>query len=319
MEETKQSTPINNTKKKLPNGIIACLAISVFLLVPCICCSSITFLAENAPPELTITSNGKTSWKSPKPSEIIRLSCTYTNEISLNEKSLTNDDKRNLCGSVGYSISLVDGINVLKFSAKSEMGKITELTLNITFSQAEYNDLLANEKIVKEKQEADAKAKAVADEKAKQEAIAKALAEKETMLNDYATRYCSERKGYSRTFGKIIVNSDNSWQTDVSKAIKGNRLSKSDCRNIVNSLVQFMEVSSGSVNKESMEQIISKKYWIGMYSIELVASIGNPDDVNTTTTTYSTSQQFVYYKDSYGISSIYIYTDGRKVTSYQDF
>ena len=49
------------------------------------------------------------------------------------------------------------------------------------------------------------------------------------------------------------------------------------------------------------------------------ASIGDPNDINTTQIGSHTQNQAVYYKDNYGISAEYFYFDDGVLTSHQDF
>ncbi|WP_366162650.1 hypothetical protein ABXS71_06225 [Bacillus infantis] len=57
----------------------------------------------------------------------------------------------------------------------------------------------------------------------------------------------------------------------------------------------------------------SKKYGVGMEKMDLILSIGYPNDINKTTTSNNVSEQWVY--DNY---EIYIYLDNGIVSSFQN-
>ena len=62
---------------------------------------------------------------------------------------------------------------------------------------------------------------------------------------------------------------------------------------------------------KNYENILNHKYWIGMTKEMLIASIGEPQDINRTITKYSTQEQWVY-------STGYFYFDGSILTTIQD-
>jgi hypothetical protein len=65
----------------------------------------------------------------------------------------------------------------------------------------------------------------------------------------------------------------------------------------------------GTPRKE-LDGIIAGNLWIGMTHIQLVYSVGFPDDINSTMTASATHQQWVYGDN-------YVYLDDGMVTSYQ--
>lgn len=69
--------------------------------------------------------------------------------------------------------------------------------------------------------------------------------------------------------------------------------------------------------KESRIASISegRKIGVGLSNLELIYSIGYPDDVNTTTTASGTREQWIYGDPLYDAN--YVYLDNGVVTSYQ--
>jgi hypothetical protein len=63
--------------------------------------------------------------------------------------------------------------------------------------------------------------------------------------------------------------------------------------------------------RNELVSVVEGRVCIGMTYIELLYSIGYPDDINTTTTAAGTHQQWVYGNKTY------VYLDNGKVTSYQ--
>lgn len=106
--------------------------------------------------------------------------------------------------------------------------------------------------------------------------------------------------------GDIYTNYDNSPK----KA--GYSLTQTDCREIIDALYKW--------KSPRIEEIIQRVYWIGMDKFGLIVSIGIPNDINSSNYGSGSQEQWVYYKDSYGIRNTYIYLNEEdKVTSYQDF
>lgn len=62
---------------------------------------------------------------------------------------------------------------------------------------------------------------------------------------------------------------------------------------------------------KNAEKILNHQLWIGMSKKEAVASIGNPESVNSTTTADGTSDQWVY-------KNRYLYFDNGVLTTIQD-
>ena len=64
------------------------------------------------------------------------------------------------------------------------------------------------------------------------------------------------------------------------------------------------------------ENIIEKRYWLGMSRNWAKMSVGSPDDINTTVIKGLERQQWVYGNPIYGAT--YLYFDNDVLTSYQD-
>lgn len=68
-------------------------------------------------------------------------------------------------------------------------------------------------------------------------------------------------------------------------------------------------------SKEKCQQIVDKKYWIGMSEVWSTMSVGNPNKINTTVVSGLTRKQYVYGDPIYGAT--YLYFDNDILTSYQ--
>ena len=149
-----------------------------------------------------------------------------------------------------------------------------------------------------------------------EEEKAKAQAEEEKR-NTQAEKYCSERKNNQRKFPVVdealIKNENNRMQISY-KEIKqksGSQLTKEDCRKIVDFMYKW--------GIKEVDDIIGRKYWVGMNSVGLDLSLSLPDDINTDNYGNGEREQRIYKKDSYGINAMYFYVEDGKVTAYQDF
>lgn len=138
--------------------------------------------------------------------------------------------------------------------------------------------------------------------------------EKEILFTDYANRYCLDRHDSYRSYGLLTL-SGSILSYDPSKGKLGKELKTIDCRNIINAISSTVDWTQGNVAKQTMEDIILSKYWIGMKELQLVTSLGSPNDKNTSTTSSITRTQYVY---DGGIKTLYIYVENGVVTSFQD-
>lgn len=262
---------------------------------------------------------------SENPEFLISYDCVNVQSITI-ENTLSQEDIEKICNN-GYELSLKNGQNEFTVKIVSVKGEIIE-TIKVSFDEAEYNKVLEERALEEENKKLVAKAaaeeKAAAEARAQEEARvaeeakaaeeARAVAEaREALLKDYASKYCVSRKDTTRTFGELILYEDGSWENKVSKAKTGKNLREVDCRNIINFLV------SNNSSDSAIEKIADFKFWIGMNDYELAASMGNPNKINETGTVYGSSNQWIYYKDNYGISAFYFYVENGVVSSYQDF
>lgn len=130
----------------------------------------------------------------------------------------------------------------------------------------------------------------------------------EIAKNDEAERYCEERRSSSRYFPVFEINED----TNITPKI-GRELSLEDCRNTIDYMYKMKDKFSLGVN-----EVIAGEIRLGISIIELVISIGYPDDNNHTTTANGEHLQYVYRKGGVFENS-YFYFDGGNLYSYQEF
>lgn len=263
------------------------------------------------PPTFTLASQKETNWTSDIPNPQVKFDCAYIEKVQVNDTTLSDKEMRELCGSKGYVLSLADGENTYIFVAENGRGTNTTVELKLSFDKNAYE-------IRKAQEEKDAKEKAEAEAKAKAEAEAKAKAEEEAKLNKYATDYCANRKTTTRKFSPVTV-ANNVVTHEFTKGKAGKYLSSSDCRNIINGIVSYMETKEGGIDSKNMDTIIAGKYYMDMNEHYFYVSIGDPNDINTSEYGSYTQNQVVYYKDAYGISAEYFYFDDGVLTSHQDF
>lgn len=109
----------------------------------------------------------------------------------------------------------------------------------------------------------------------------------EKWLDDAAQRYYNSHKDM---FSDL---------TDVAQAKKTMKLCLEDLK-----------------SKDECNDIIDKKYWIGMTDTWAVISIGNPRDINKTVTANKNHEQWVYGDVLYGAN--YLYFEDGILTSYQE-
>lgn len=143
----------------------------------------------------------------------------------------------------------------------------------------------------------------------------------EEEINTLASNYCEQRKMASRVY-PVPVKKESSGKTEYEvtddSRKTGSSLTSADCQTITEYLV-WMKNKAFPVADINIENIIDRKYWIGMNVAELMASVGWPSDINITNYGVGKTEQWVYYKDSNRINALMIYLEEGKVTSYQDF
>ncbi len=129
-----------------------------------------------------------------------------------------------------------------------------------------------------------------------------------------ARDYCAERNDDTRLYSVMkIEETAEGRKIDFNINKKpGTALTTTDCRQIIDALYDW--------KTERLEEVIQRTYWIGMPRVSLVASVGLPDDVNSSNYGSGDQEQLVYRQDDYGVNSVYIYLNqDDKVSSYQDF
>jgi len=130
--------------------------------------------------------------------------------------------------------------------------------------------------------------------------IAEALKAK---VDKYAPSYCQNHTNVHMRNDQSLI--DGGWPT-----FEGRRnWTQDECRTIISKLLDI-------TTEDRVSQISEgRKIGVGMKSVEVIYSLGYPDDVNSTTNSYGTSEQWVYGSPIY--DGQYVYLDNGVVTSYQ--
>lgn len=127
-------------------------------------------------------------------------------------------------------------------------------------------------------------------------------------ITTLSEKYCTNRK--SIIWHYPLIKFDNGTATtDIKNSKLGSKLTKEDCKNTV-------DVLNKIYSKEEVVNIVDQKYWIGMESMQVMYSVGIPNDVNTTATKNLEQKQWVYTDG--GFNFMFIYTENDKVTAWQD-
>ena len=123
------------------------------------------------------------------------------------------------------------------------------------------------------------------------------------LVDKHAPVYCQNHTNFHMRNDQKLI--DAGWPT-----FEGRRnWTQEECRTIVSKLLDI-------TTEDRVRQISEgRKIGIGLSNVEVIYSIGYPDDINTTTTTAGTHEQWVYGDPLYGAS--YVYLDDGVVTSYQ--
>lgn len=143
----------------------------------------------------------------------------------------------------------------------------------------------------------------------------------ESERDELATQYCQKRANDTRVYPIPVKNSEGSdkeYDITNDSREKGSNLTHSDCLTIIDYLV-WMKNESFPVFDINIDNIINRQYWIDMNTVELMSSIGWPNDINTSNYGGLKQEQWVYYKDSQRINALNVYVENSKVTSYQDY
>lgn len=200
------------------------------------------------------------------------------------KKEVKNMNKKNL-----IVIGIIVYIIIFFIKGSNEKQQVINSTANITIKPSpQTKPTKTKEQIQKERKEATKK--------------------QEEKNKNYATQYCNKRENSNKQYS--VITSDDITEINKSVKKKGLELTQNDCYQIVTYL--------NSWGSENIADIVERRYWIGMGKVELLSSLGWPNDVNVTNYGLGVNEQWVYNKDSYG-SAYYIYLENNKVTSYQDF
>jgi len=246
----------------------------------------------------SFTLNGRDERVASTPTTTLTFECVKIDSVKINDTLLRESEKEGLCDT-GYEISLKDGKNEYKVQALGD-DKTFQETVTISFDKKAYDK--AQAEIAKKKKEAEAKKKA----------------EEEAKLNALAKDYCSQRKSDIRKYPTLKIDGS-SYIMEFNTAKQGRYLTQTDCKNRITQLLKLAEKDGTVISDSRMKDIIQKKHWIGMRDYQFVISVGNPDDINSSNYGSYKSDQYVYHKDSYGISAYYVYFDDGKLSSTQDF
>lgn len=149
--------------------------------------------------------------------------------------------------------------------------------------------------------ESDAKQQA---EQAAQEAKAKAEHRKE-FINTYGPIYCEGHKNVYMQNDPVLT--DGGWPT-----FSGTRnWNQDECKTIITKLFD-----NGTSESRLIQIASGRKIGVDMNMYEVIYSLGYPNDINATTTSYGRSEQWVYGNPIYGAN--YVYLENGIVTSYQN-
>lgn len=129
--------------------------------------------------------------------------------------------------------------------------------------------------------------------------------ERQLVIDTYSQPYCNNHTNVLMKNDPVLTN-DN-WPT-----FDGRRnWTLDECKAIITKL------HDSGTSKERIESLSEgRKIGIGMRGIEVIYSLGYPNDITTTTTSSNINEQWVYGDPIYGAT--YIYLDNWVVTSYQE-
>lgn len=265
--------------------------------------------ATKAPPTITITEPKSTHVGLTKTATIKGSVKPSDTQVKIGNDSI----QTNKNGEFSKEVSLKNITTNVVISGKTKHASATK-TVTIT------REMDAAEKAEAEQRAAEVKRKAEEARIEQEKSIAEQKVKEEERRNSLATQYCTERKQYTRYFpipeNRTTPEGVVEYEVkDLKK--KGSSLTQSDCRTVINYLT-WLSSKYQAINVD-IQRIIEKKYWIGMNILELLPSVGYPDDINTSNYGSGNSGQWIYHKDYYGVSAFYIYVEDGKVTSYQDF
>jgi predicted membrane protein len=122
-------------------------------------------------------------------------------------------------------------------------------------------------------------------------------------VDKYAPIYCQNHTNVYMRNDKVLVEAG--WPTFDGKR----NWTQEECRTIISKLLDI-------TTEDRISQISEgRKIGVGMTNVEVIYSLGYPDDINSTTNSYGVSEQWVYGSPIY--DGQYVYLEDGVVTSYQ--
>lgn len=131
-----------------------------------------------------------------------------------------------------------------------------------------------------------------------------AAAKRQSVIDTYAAPYCQNHTNVQMRNDKVLT--DGGWPT-----FDGKRdWTAEECKVIIAGLYD-----TGTSTERIASIAEGRKIGVGLRNVEVIYSLGYPDNINTTTNAGGTHEQWVYGNPIYGAN--YVYLDNSIVTSYQ--
>jgi hypothetical protein len=130
---------------------------------------------------------------------------------------------------------------------------------------------------------------------------------REALVTELAPLYCQNHKQTTVQEVDVLVAAGFPTHKDILK----HGFTDAQCRTIIDKLYDI------TPDRDELEEVAERKYWIGMDARLLVFSIGTPHRVNNTQTAFGETGQWIY--EWSGGSSNYFYIENGKVMSWQDY
>ena len=128
---------------------------------------------------------------------------------------------------------------------------------------------------------------------------------RQEVIDTYSQPYCDNHTN-------VLMKSDPILTKDNWPTFDGRRnWTLDECKTIITKLYD-----SGTSKERIASLSEGRKIGVGMRGIEIIYSLGYPNDINTTTTSDNTHEQWIYGDPIYGAT--YVYLDNWVVTSYQE-
>lgn len=131
-----------------------------------------------------------------------------------------------------------------------------------------------------------------------------AAAKRQSIIDTYSAPYCQNHTNVQMRNDKVLT--DGGWPTFDGKR----SWSTEECQLIITKLydTRTTEARIASISE-------GRKIGVGLRNVEVIYSVGYPDNINTTTNANGTHEQWVYGNPIYGAN--YVYLDNGIVTAYQ--